>query len=120
MASKLTKASKYRAKRTTTADGITHASKKQSIRWVLLRQLERSGEIINLRREVPFKLNVNGVHVCTYRADHVYEKPVASAHNGATGYFSTVVEDVKGMLTATYKLKKRLMKAVHNIDILEV
>lgn len=111
------KRSKYRAKRTTTPDGITHASKKQSVRWVLLRQLERSGEIINLRREVPFKLNVNGVHVCTYRADHVYDKPLKKLGGGHT---ETVVEDVKGFKTPSYRLKKKLMSAVLGIEILEV
>ena len=31
-----------------------------------------------------------------------------------------VLEDVKGVKTAVYKLKKRLMLAVHGIDITEV
>ena len=38
---------------------------------------------------------------------------------GFTGqvYSATVVEDVKGMTTAMFKLKAKLMKAVHGIEV---
>jgi hypothetical protein len=56
-----------------------------------------------------YRLEVCGVHVCDYVADFRYEE------GGAT-----VVEDAKGFKTAAYKLKKKLMKAIHNIEIREV
>lgn len=107
----------------TVADGIKHASKKQALRWVLLRQWEREGRIKNLQREVSFPIVVKGEKICTYRADHVYHEPgVCRVVDGA--YVMTistqVVEDVKGFKTAEYRLKKKLMRAVHGIEIREV
>lgn len=104
--------SKYGNKRTTTADGVNHPSGKQARRWAELRLCQRAGEIYDLRREVPFELIVNGDHVCTYIADHVYQE------NGIE-----VVEDVKSEATANdkvYQIKRKLMKACHGIDVREV
>lgn len=114
------KRSKFNAKRTTTSDGITHPSKKQSLRWVLLLQLERTGQIADLRREVRYPIIVNGQKICTYVADHVYREAVTS--DEGTCYYSQVetVEDTKGVLTPIYKLKKKLLKATLGIDIKEV
>ena len=33
---------------------------------------------------------------------------------------NVITEDVKGVKTAVYQLKKKLMKAIYGIDILEV
>lgn len=48
--------------------------------------------------------------VCVYVADFVY----LDLFDG-----KEIVEDAKGYRTAIYKLKKKLMKAVHSIDIFE-
>lgn len=109
---KFFKRTKYGNKKTKTADGIDHASKKQGVRWVYLRQLEREGKIQNLRREVTYRLEVNGILVCKYIADHVYEQ------DGAT-----IVEDVKSAITRknrAYRIKLKLMAACHGIAIKEV
>ena len=53
-------------------------------------------------------IKVNGISVCTYKADFTY------IENG-----ESITEDVKGYKTAIYKLKKKLMKVVNNIDITE-
>lgn len=114
------KRAKYKNVRTKSHDGIEHASKKQSVRWVLLRQMEREGKIRNLRREVPYQLEVNGSPVCRYVADHVYEKRV-----GAPGVFEwwlPIVEDVKSPITRKerlYRLKVKLMKACLGIEVQE-
>ena len=112
------KRSKFGNVKTTSADGISHASKKQSMRWVLLRQLEREGKIRNLRREVTYRLEVNGQLICKYIADHVYV---------VVGYRPfqdvEVVEDVKSTATSkdrVYRIKCKLMLACHGITIKEV
>lgn len=90
----------------TTIDGIKFASKKEAARYGVLKMLERGGHITNLRLQVPYELNEGGTFKYTYRADFVYEE------RG-----KTIVEDVKGFITATFKKKMKLMKKIHGIDI---
>ena len=102
-------------------DGVEHSTKKQGLRWVVLRQWEREGKIKNLRREVPYRLEVNGVLVCKYVADHVYEIFRKLEHIGISGW-DVVVEDVKSPITRknrAYRIKVKLMRAIHGIDIQE-
>jgi hypothetical protein len=54
---------------------------------------------------------VNGVTVCTYVGDFRYR----DAHTDRL-----VVEDVKGIATPVYRLKRKLMQAVWGIEIQEV
>jgi hypothetical protein len=100
--------SKYRNVKTV-VDGIVFDSKREANRYGLLKLRQRLKEIRNLRCHVLYTLAVNDVAVCKYEADFVYEEG-----NG------TVVEDVKGVRTAVYKLKKKLMKACLGIEIREV
>ncbi len=108
------KRSKYKAKAVIDEDGIRHASKKQARRWEDLKILLKAGEINNLKREVTIPLVVNGIKVCSYRADHVY-----SLKNG-----EMVVEDVKGfkggLAYSFFKIKAKLVKAVHGIEVQEI
>lgn len=99
--------SKYRNQKTE-ADGIIFDSKKEAGRWLELKLEERTGRIANLRRQVSYGITVNGEHVCNYRADFVYER------DGRR-----IVEDCKGMRTEVYTLKRKLMAAVHGIEITE-
>lgn len=99
--------SKYRAIKTT-VDGYTFDSKKEAARYSELRLLERAGRIKHLMLQIPFKVELNGIHVFTYRADFVYDE------DGAR-----IVEDVKGFATPIYRLKKRIIKAIYNVDIRE-
>lgn len=89
------------------ADGMLFASKAERGRWMDLRLMEKAGEIKELQRQIRYPLEVNGMHICDYIADMVYEK------NGL------VVEDVKGYRTEIYRLKKKLMLACHGIEIKE-
>lgn len=105
---------KYHSKKIT-IDGETFDSRREAKRWGELKLLERSGEIQDLRRQVKFELipsqKVNGKvaeRACTYVADFVYTE------NG-----NTVVEDSKGFRTDTYKIKRKLMLYVHNVQIKE-
>jgi hypothetical protein len=59
----------------------------------------------------PFRLVVNGIHICDYESDFTYRR------DG-----KLVVEDVKSKPTVTrlYRVKKKLMRAIHGIEIQEV
>lgn len=70
--------------------------------------MERTGLISNLKRQVRFIIAVNGHKICTYIADFTYTE------NGIE-----VTEDVKGYPTPEYRLKKKLMLAVHGVEIRE-
>jgi hypothetical protein len=117
------KKSKYKNVKTKTDDGITHASKKQGMRWVLLRQWERDGKIRKLRREVPYRLEANGHLICKYVADHVYEEVEHDFCGVNVTLWTEVVEDVKSPITRKkrdYRIKYKLMKALKGIEIREV
>jgi hypothetical protein len=90
------------------ADGMTFDSKAERGRWMDLRLIEKVGDIAELRRQVVYPLDVNGVHICDYKADFTY-----------LGKDGLVVEDSKGYRTREYMMKAKLMLACHGIKILE-
>lgn len=92
-------------------DGLTFDSKKEARRYQHLKALQAIGTIKDLDLQVRFRIEVNGAHICDYIVDFVY---VRCATN------ERVVEDVKGHRTSEYKLKKKLVAAVHGIEIQEV
>ena len=93
----------------TVVDGRTFDSKKEAAHFALLKKRQQAGEISALRLQVRFPLKVNGVKVAAYVADFTF------VEKGRR-----VVLDVKGVRTAIYKLKARLMLAIHGIEIQEV
>jgi hypothetical protein len=108
--------SKYGATKVV-VDGVKFDSKREARRWGELKALESCGKISDLRRQVRYHLDVRGLHICDYIADFTY---MSNEKGGADGAGAFVVEDCKGFKTPEYKLKRRLMKACHDIDILEV
>jgi hypothetical protein len=102
------KRSKYRNIKTE-VHGITFASKKEAYRYCELKLLQRASEISDLELQPRYDIVINGMKVCTYVADFRYKE---------SG--ETITEDAKGMLTPMYRLKKKLMKACHGIEIKEV
>lgn len=98
--------------RKTVVDNITFDSMREAERYSELKLLARAGEITQLRRQVPYTLipKQDGERACVYIADFVYRD--------RTG--REVVEDVKGVKTDVYKLKRKLMKWVHGITVKEV
>ena len=103
------KAPKYQ-NRKTTVDGITFDSAKEARRYSELKLLERAGQITGLEIQPSFRIVVNNCLICTYRADFQYGTPFCAG---------VVVEDVKGMKTPVYRLKKKLMLAIHGVEIFE-
>ena len=98
----------------TSLDGIKFRSKKEAKRYAELKLLERAGEITNFELQPRFKCEVNNKVICTYVADFSYYEKI---FGGIATKF--VVEDVKGMKTPLYKLKKKLAEACFNIRITE-
>ncbi|MDE7425362.1 MAG: DUF1064 domain-containing protein [Lachnospiraceae bacterium] len=104
----------------TEIDGIKFHSRKEAERYTILKLMEKSGGISNLELQKKYVLiptipAAPGVcsaqRSCCYIADFVYT-------DNKTG--RTVVEDVKGMRTEVYKIKKKLMRYIHGIIIQEV
>ena len=114
--------SKYGARKTV-VDGITFASKKEANRYRELKLLEKAGEICCLRLQVPFELipaqyeetgeiYTKGANkgklkrgrciekAVVYYADFVYQNMQSDR----------IVEDVKGMKTAAYIIKRKLFR----------
>jgi hypothetical protein len=96
--------SKYNAKKTV-VDGIEFDSIREAERYRELKLLERGKEIRNLVLQPRFLLQDKFVdkHGKTHKkieyvADFLY----------IDKYGKAIVEDVKGMLTAVYKLKKKM------------
>jgi len=136
-------ANKYGAIRTkSNITDRTFDSRKEARREPALVAMENAGIIRGLRYQVPYRLDVYGTQIvdellaaidrltqntsseivglavsvrrsrqriANYIADFVY------ADNSG----DDVVEDVKGRATAAYRLKKKLMVACHNVEIVE-
>lgn len=99
---------KYKAIRTKVGD-ITFDSKREAARYSELLLLMRGGVIRNLELQPSFTFHHNGRKIFTYRADFAYFEGE-----------KRTVEDVKGVRTPVYKLKKRLVEAHWNVTITEV
>ena len=97
----------------TEVDGNIFASKAEATRYVYLKALLRVGGIDALELQPRFNLVVNGQKVCAYIADFRYRRV-------STG--DVIVEDVKSKPTRTpeYRIKKKLLKALYNTEIVEV
>jgi hypothetical protein len=108
---RLFKESKYHNKKVT-VNGITFDSEKEASRWQELRLMERAGEITALVRQVKIELipKTKLYRACYYIPDFTY-------FDKRTG--KTVYEDVKGMKTKEYLLKRKLLYWRHGIEILE-
>lgn len=103
---------KYGAKKTS-FDGISFASKAEAHRYAELLILQRAGLIENLKCQPRFPMKIDGALICTYVADFSYN------HKGSA---EAVIEDVKSPATKTavYRLKAKMMMAIHGIKITEV
>lgn len=110
---RLRRAPKYHNLRTEYA-GQLFASKKEASRAAELALAERAGLIRNLRTQVSFQCVVNEQLICRYVADFTYLEQLA----GDTQW-TEIVEDTKGVRTPLYKLKAKLVKALHGITIRE-
>ena len=119
------KAEKYHNRKcTVTIPGsvkqITFDSVKEARRFGELELMKNTGKIRDLRLQVNFTLQEGfttaageRVRPIVYRADFVYQEP------SPTGW-RTVVEDVKGVRTKEYSMKRKMMLEKFGVDIREV
>jgi len=103
---------KYNAKKVI-VDGIMFDSKREARRYKELKMLEKAGKIKNLKLQPVFLLqegfyrNGKAIRQMTYKADFEYVDEKGRR----------VVEDVKGVVTKEYAIKKKLFLKKH-IDVL--
>ncbi len=102
--------------------GITFDSKREALRYLELKFLERSGEISDLRLQVKFPFTLGGVPIAY--------PPNKLGHKGPQMYYKadfvyldnrnhkTIIEDSKGHLTDAYKIKRAIMYSM-GFSILE-
>ena len=109
---------KYGAKRIT-CNGIRHDSKAEQRRWYELQLMERAGEIRDLKRQVKHEL----IPAQSDSSGKLLERAVCYISDfeyidNRTG--KCVVEDVKGVRTKEYIIKRKLMLWIYKIRITEV
>ena len=114
-------------------DGIQFDSKREAQRYQQLKLMEKAGAICDLKRQVKYELipaqYIDGKCVeraITYTSDFEYYilKPLkvktVMADPDAKTIGQHVVEDVKGMRTKEYIIKRKLMLYKYGIHITEV
>jgi len=94
-------------------DGHWFDSHAECRRYVDLKRLHRAGFITEMLVHPVFRLEIGGVLIARYIADFQYYDDQGRL----------VVEDTKSPATAkhpVYRLKKKLMRAIHGIDVREI
>jgi hypothetical protein len=101
---------KFKAKWTEDSAGVKHRSAGEARWYDRLRLREKAGEISHLVLEPAWDITINGEHICKVSAD-------ASYFDEAEGKRHTV--DFKGIEgeTPLSKLKRKLVKAQHGVEI---
>jgi hypothetical protein len=102
------KSNKYGAKKTV-VDGITFDSMREAARYSELKLLEKGAIISRLELQPEFKFELNGKVIFKYIADFRYFEGQIR-----------VVEDVKGVQTPLFRLKRKLIESQFNIKIVLV
>ena len=124
-AGKLDKPGKYHSRKCTVTlpeseRQISFDSEREARRFGELRMLLRCGQIQDLRLQVNFTLQEgfttsegNRIRPIVYKADFTYQERIPSG-------WRTVVEDVKGVRTKEYSMKRKMMLEKFGVDIREV
>lgn len=104
---------KYHAKRCE-MDGYAFDSHAEMQRYRDLKLMQAAGVIRQLEVHPSFDLMVQGVRIGRYVADFAYQDRASR--------WARKVEDVKSKptMTAVYRIKKKLMLALHGVEIVEV
>ena len=127
----MTYKSKYHNIKTRALDGTVSDSIKEARRGQELILLQRAGKITDLQRQVKYELIPNqyetyerygkkgqrlkdGVRLLERKVEYVADFVYTITETG-----ENVVEDTKGVRTADYIIKRKLMLAVHGIRIKE-
>lgn len=106
------KTSKYKAIPTETADGQKFKSTLEADYYKRCWTLQQIGEVTQIEREVRYELVVNGVFIAAYHMDFR-----VTYKDGRVEHVDCKSEPT---ITALYKVKRALMKALYDIDLIEV
>ena len=98
---------KYRNKKTL-VDGHAFDSKAEASYYVALKHRAKAGEVEAVEMQRPYALTINGMLICTYKADFVFWDVALKRWR---------VVDVKGVITDVFRIKQKLMKACHGIEV---
>jgi len=90
----------------TEVDNIKFSSKKEAKRYQELKLLQQSGKVVFFLRQTPFHLPASIKYVCDF---------IVFWADG-----TVTIEDVKGMKTPMYTLKKKQVEALYPITINEI
>lgn len=96
-------------------DGHWFASAAEAKRYVQLKDMQQDDLIEDLVLQPSYPIIHNGKPITTYRADFRYV-----VLNELKRSEAVVVEDVKGMITDVYLIKKKLVEAQYNLKINEI
>ena len=124
---------KYKNREIITPDGAVFDSKREAMRYLDLKLLEKYGGIRDLKRQVPFVLipaQREESHDVFKRGPKKGQKKPGKVIEQAVVYCADftytdcatgekVVEDAKGVRTKDYIIKRKLMLYVHKIRIKE-
>jgi len=122
---------KYRNCKVKTAEGLEFDSRKEYYEYLNLVRLQSEGKIKNLRCQVKYELipkqkldkpyktsnstkTTRTLSAVNYIADFVYDEYNEQKHE-----FVTIVVDTKGFRTKDFVIRKKLMKFIHNIEVVE-
>ena len=100
--------------RKTEVDGIVFDSKMEARRYMQLKAMLEAGEITDLRLQPEFELIPAYLHggkrirKTVYRADFSYYKVKPFPEE-----YEYIIEDVKGVETEAFRLKKKLFEWLH-------
>lgn len=117
--------SKYHAKKVTDPVYGTFDSAKEFKRFIELKNLEKIGAIKNLSRQIEFVL----IEKQELKEPRIGKNGRTQKTERAVKYIADftywrgdkyIVEDVKGMKTPEYLIKRKLMLSVYGIQIYEV
>lgn len=89
-------------------DGIRFASKLEGRYYANLKLQQRAGEVTNVELQKPYLVTIGGKLICTYRSDFAFWDMREQRER---------VVDCKGVDTPVSKLKRKLVEAIHGIQI---
>lgn len=95
-------------------DGIKFDSEKEGKYYTKLKMLKRAGEVKDFKLQVPFEIKVNKIYIAKYLLDFqvIYS-------DGTVEYIDIKAKTKEGkwITTDVFKLKKKLVEAIHKIEI---
>lgn len=91
-----------------TVDGHKFASKREAAFYAELKLRDKAGEVAEVELQKPFVLSIKGILIGTYKCDFAFYDNVRHCYR---------VVDVKGVLTREFQRTRRLMRALHGIEV---